>query len=137
MCHLSISHTNVFRVKIPPAPGGRRKDPGALIKARLPEQGRARGVAGLAVCPAQLAQLPREYQEVRHVPRLPVFWRFVQGGAIKAKEKEKPGSPGVRQLESHPGQPARSDSKSRSFPWPYHMVYRTTLKSNYFCQPEY
>ena len=32
--YLSISHANVFRVKISTAPGGRRKDPEALIKAR-------------------------------------------------------------------------------------------------------
>lgn len=137
MCYLSISHANVFRVKIPPGPGGRRKDPRALIKARLPEQGHARGAAGLTVCPAQLAQPPGEHQEIRHILRLPVFWCFVRGGAIKAREKEKWGSPGVRQLESHPGQPAHSDSKTGSFPWPYHVVYRTILKSNYFCQPEY
>lgn len=62
--YLSISHTNVFRIKIPPAPGKQRKDPRALIKARLPEQGCTCGAAGLTVCPAQPAEPPREHQDM-------------------------------------------------------------------------
>lgn len=49
----------------------------------------------------------------RRIPGLPIFLHLVQDGAIKAREKEKQGSPGVGQLEICPGQPAHSGSTSR------------------------
>lgn len=71
----------------PPALGGRRKDPGALIKARLPEQGCARGAAGLAACPAQLAQPRRDYREMPAHPGDPGFLLFGAGWCNKSQGK--------------------------------------------------
>lgn len=114
--YLSVSHANVFRVKIPPAPGGRRKDPGALIKTRPPEQGHACGAAGLAVCPAQLAQPPCKYREMPAHPGAPSFLAFSPGWCNESQGKA--GKPWGQLASPHawpeicPGQRAHVNSSA-------------------------